>query len=95
MIQVSVPSLPSSKGTHVAMYTLLLLLVVQGSGSSFSDREYQGFSDFLDGVISCRGVTGGVVTLVKDERVVLTKSFTTTWREVGRQQLTRGFSSGP
>lgn len=57
------------------MYTLLLLLVVQGSGSSFSDREYQGFSDFLDGVISCRGVTGGVVTLVKDERVVLTKSF--------------------
>lgn len=75
MIQVSVPSLPSSKGTHLAMYTLLLLLVVQGSGSSFSDREYQGFSDFLGGVISCRGVTGGVVTLVKDERVVLTKSF--------------------
>lgn len=67
------PSLPSSKGTHLAMYTLLLLLVVQGSGSS--DREYQGFSDFLDGVISCRGVTGGVVTLVKDERVVHTKSF--------------------
>lgn len=75
MIQLSVPSLPSSKGTHLA--TMLLLLVVQGSGSSFSDRDrdIQGFSDFLDGVITCREVTGGVVTLVKDERVVLTKSF--------------------
>lgn len=73
MIQMSVLSFPSSKGTHLA--TLLLLLAVQGSGSSFSDRDIQGFSDFLDGVITCRGVTGGVVTLVKDERVVLTKSF--------------------
>lgn len=61
-------------GNRIGMLFLSLLLVPT-IASTLSDQELSDFSTYLEEVIKCKQVPGGVVSIVERGRTVFTKSF--------------------